>query len=749
MKRRSVDTSALLCLTALVTLVLFFLLKVPLDRLDVPFTFLGDAIDKLTQIKTVAETGWLYHNDRLGFPFGYDRLDFPRFDTLNYAVMGPIAALTGQAGLAMNLYFILGFYLIAFAAFFTFRRLGMQSFVALICAIIFAFLPYHLTRGVGHLTNGTYYLIPFALLITIRLAEGQVGPETVESRRRWFWALIVAVLLPLQTPYNGVFFAFLCLVAGAVALAGRWRWRTVIVTLSFLIITASTFMIEQIPVRIYAAEKGSAVTVGRSPLEAEIYSMRLNQVFLPTDQHRVRKLRVISQTFNDVMHVPETEIRNQYVGILGIAGLAALMWAILRSIRRPEANVGNLEGAARIAGILALAIVLFAISSGIGTMVAFFLTEHIRAYNRILPFLAFTSLIGGGWLLQTMLTSLGQTTRRSVAVVVGALLVFDITPLSSYGSRDDMIADYDQSKAYFQKMESSLGDNATVFQLPAIWYPEHPTVNRMLDYDYLKPYLLTETLRFSSGGSHYREGYKWSRAVERLAPPDIIAQTHAKGFVAILIDGYAYEPDEFVKITAAFAALTVAPPVVSDDKRWWAFDLKSCCDGSVEPKDIGYPDAIQYTVGSAPLKFDAASGNELDGWYNPEDWGAWAQDDANLHLYLSDVPSEPLDLAVDVQVMIGPMVPERRLTIECNGKLCGTYVFNPENPAQLLKVALPNGTVSVNGQLNIRFIVEPRASPKDAGINEDARSLGVGLKQLTIALRSGNLPAKRDSGQRP
>ena len=38
--------------------VLVFVLKLPFARLDVPYTFEGDDIDKIAQIQTVAETGW-------------------------------------------------------------------------------------------------------------------------------------------------------------------------------------------------------------------------------------------------------------------------------------------------------------------------------------------------------------------------------------------------------------------------------------------------------------------------------------------------------------------------------------------------------------------------------------------------------------------------------------------------------------------------------------------------------------------
>src|SRR6185312_5482286 len=136
-------------------------------------------------------------------PFGYDRLDFPRFDSLNYALLGPVAALIGPAA-AMNLYYIAGFYLIAFAAFWSLRRLGFALAPSMLCALLYAFLPYRILRGVGHLTNGAYFLVPLGIVALTWLALGRLDPRDADARRRFVFALVVAALLPLQMPYNGV-----------------------------------------------------------------------------------------------------------------------------------------------------------------------------------------------------------------------------------------------------------------------------------------------------------------------------------------------------------------------------------------------------------------------------------------------------------------------------------------------------------------------------------------------------------------
>jgi hypothetical protein len=48
------------------SVLLLLMVRLPLSRLDVAYTFGGDAMEKLAQIQNVAETGWLFHSYRLG-----------------------------------------------------------------------------------------------------------------------------------------------------------------------------------------------------------------------------------------------------------------------------------------------------------------------------------------------------------------------------------------------------------------------------------------------------------------------------------------------------------------------------------------------------------------------------------------------------------------------------------------------------------------------------------------------------------
>jgi phosphoglycerol transferase len=739
------DLPAYFALAAITTFVLLFVQQLPMSRLDVPYEFYGDAVDKLAQIHNVEETGWLFRNERLGYPFGYDRLDFPRFDSLNYAIMGPIAALTGQPGLAMNLYYLAGFYLIGFISFFCLRRLSMDVGPAIVSSLLFSFIPYHVGRSVGHLTNGAYFLVPLAVLVLVWLAQNRLDPDTPGARRRWMAALPIAILVPLQTPYNGVFFAFLCVVAGAIALANRPNWRAVFATFALMSCVAATFAIEQVPVLLHQSTRNAdVISAERSPEEAELYSLRLNQVLLPDAAHRVDALAQAKREFDDTTNVPNFEFRNQYIGALGILGLLALLWVLARAVAGRSSN-GNdgLESAVRIAALLAIAILLLAMSSGVGTLIAYFVTSKIRAYNRILPFFAFCCLLGTGWLLQIVMGRIRKMgVRNAVLAAVGAIALLDASPRTPFQKRASNIARFDLDRAYYADVERRLENGAAVFQIPAVWYPEHLPMNQMTDYEEFKPWLFTRSLKFSYGGARGRPGYAWGKAVEKMPAEQMLHQVHAFGFAAILIDTSALSNDEAGALTDRLTQALPQPALVSSDRRLWLFSLGDCCGGPVAQIDSAHaPKAIPYALGAPPLTFSkGALGTQylISGWHEPEEWGTWsAGGHARLRMQLTPRPTNSLQLTLNMRALVGPTLTSRHLRVECRSKTLAEVDFSPDLSERKLQVDIPLELIDADGVFEVRFVVTPEdATPVSAGVGVDARALGIGLSELGVAQAS-------------
>lgn len=747
-RRRSVlSVVALLLLT---TILIFWGIELPMTRLDVPYTFFGDAVDKLTQIDNVAETGWLFDNPRLGYPFGYDRLDFPRFDSLNYAVMGPLAALTGKSGLAMNLYFIASFYLIGLGALFAFRRLGLSTGVALLCALIYAFLPYHLYRGVGHLTNGTYFLVPLAMLVLAWIAGGQLDPGSPGARRRWWLALATALLLPLQMPYNGVFFAILCGVACLLSLARLPRWRSLWPALVLAAATSCAFVAEQVPSLLHKSEVGANQSIAnRSAEEAKFYAMRLNQVLLPFGRHRLEAFAETKRGFEQEMNVAKDEFRDQYLGMFGILGLLALMWALARAAAGTARDPTDLDYHVRTTALLAIAILLLAMSSGIFTLLAYFVSSKIRATNRIYPFLAFACLLGSGWLLQNLLSRVrAAPVRWGLLAAIGALALLDVTAPAQFGNREAMARSFDRDQAWFDHVEQRLGQGAALFQLPVVWYPEHIPVGRMGDYEEFKPYLFSKTLRFSYGSAHGRPGYAWGSTVAHLPAKEMVERTRALGFSAILIDSLAYDDQALAALTHDLAQALPSPPMTSPNNRWRLFPLEGCCAALGPPQvEQALASAFDYVPDGTWLEFRKGGQGGLyraGGWHPLEDWGVWSfGDGGRLRMHLRDVrPQIPLALELEARSLVGPDVPERHVVLKANGQVIGEIDFSIDDQRAEHRFALPFGLIGPDGDFELQFRVSPAASPRSAGLNVDGRPLGIGLFRMSIGPAYARRPAE-------
>src|SRR6478736_6871044 len=73
-----------------------------------PFDTRSDATLISAMVKTISERGWYLNQPRLGAPFGQQFYDFPHGgESFQLAIMKVLVSITGDFGLAMNLYFFL------------------------------------------------------------------------------------------------------------------------------------------------------------------------------------------------------------------------------------------------------------------------------------------------------------------------------------------------------------------------------------------------------------------------------------------------------------------------------------------------------------------------------------------------------------------------------------------------------------------------------------------------------------------
>jgi len=93
-----------------------------------------------------------------------------------------------------------------------------------------------------------------------------------------------------------------------------------------------------------------------------------------------------------------------------------------------------------------------------------------------------------------------------------------------------------------------------VFQFPAIGFPEGHPVNGMGEYELIRPYLFTRTLRFSFGFNSGRPREIWQHELGTLTAAQTIEELERFGFSGLFINRKAF-PDGAQRLLTDFVAL--------------------------------------------------------------------------------------------------------------------------------------------------------------------------------------------------
>ena len=212
--------------TAAVTgLMTFLALELWKADLRVPLQYAGDALPTAAHFKTVIEEGWYEHQPRLGAPWGQVYFDFPTADNLHLIAAKVIALFTSDWAVALNVYFLVGFPIVAVAAVWFLRTCGVSRILTVAFATLFAIAPYHFYRGESHLWLASYYAVPLALglLVLILRRQPLIGRgRSANPVLAWIVSptartVLWVVILATSSSYYSVFFLLFLAFTGIVS----------------------------------------------------------------------------------------------------------------------------------------------------------------------------------------------------------------------------------------------------------------------------------------------------------------------------------------------------------------------------------------------------------------------------------------------------------------------------------------------------------------------------------------------------
>jgi len=366
---------------------------------------------------------------------------------------------------------------------------------------------------------------------------------------------------------------FLAVVGLRAALRDR-SYRVALAAVALVLISAFVFAAQMVPSVVYSAQNGrNPAAVVRSPYEAEVYGLRITQMLLPIENHRVPFMANMRARYMAASPGGATEANLAAFGIVGSLGFLLSISAVLlgwpRSSRRREGPPETDEPVSlRLLGFLSVSALLLGTVSGFGAVFALAISDQMRAYNRISVFIALFALMTLGVLADRFISlRKGGAWRVAGPLAVALVVLFgvlDQTPASLDGAVQHAAAGYAADATFGRQVQDELPSGASVFQLPYLPFPESPPMFGMLDYDPLRGYLHTTGLHWSYGAVKGRPDATWQQATAALPAPAMIQQLRAAGFKAIWVQLNGYE-DAGSAIHAALDGLLGPPAVVSED----------------------------------------------------------------------------------------------------------------------------------------------------------------------------------------
>lgn len=671
----------------------------------------GDPVEVYTRVKIAGEQPGhallrFNHIARLGAPTGADWTAYPAPDRLVFVLTGLLGRVVGVIA-AINLVAALILGLNAASFYLCARWLRYRVEWALAGALLFAFAAYNVRWGIT-LSLSQVFVIPPLLLLCAHAARRGAAAG---SNRSWIvLATLLALWLGWANPYHAYFAGVVA--GGALVLAllrrsPRERLRPLLV---FLVCLVVSFLAANALYLVPSLQGATHATLVRSPTDLVTYALRPLDWLVPPADHRWAAFRRLGAAYQAARQ-GSGEFFYNYLGLLGIAGLVALLATAGRSVlRRRGSRLDALWGL--------LWICAFAMPLGLNRWVGTAGLDVFRAGTRI-------GVYALAWVLFFVACRFNRHTQRwsrrlsvALALVIGGAALWEQTlPFGGRAETADHVARWNAHTGFTRVLESSLPPQAMIFQLPVVPFPEAGRVGQMPDYEHALPFLTSRTLRFSYGQLRPAPTLAWAKHISRLPAAELATAAERAGFAALWINprGYADGGASLV------AALTAAgrPGLQAPEKAdgIWVFRLRP----PAVPELPDFSDPRLHERWNDRVPDGAPLVLALRGWFPPESgpdsqW-RWATRDAALGLW-RDGPPVSATLRFKVG---GPAA--NQVTLRCGEKDLGTLAAGGQGHE--ITVELQPGLNTLEWELKGRPFRPGGADPRELGFMVENLSVSV------------------------
>lgn len=561
--------------TLLTGLILAWALGAPNVSFYIPFAYRGDAMFAATIIKSIVDTGQYVTNPFLGAPLGYNIAEYPIYDIYNFVVIRFLALFSQDYAVVLNAFYCSTYFFVAWLALFVFQRLGINRFFALVASLLFTFIPYHLMRGEDHLWVNVFLAAPIYVLLAFDVYNTEISTEKTKDNYLKNIGYLFLCILAAASSAAGYFAFFGCyflLVAGVIASIDKKKWYPLKKACAWVGLTVVVIMLSLTPDFISQYKYGhNPESADRVAFDSEHCALKITQLLLPIDNHRVHPFRIFKENYNRTAPFVN-ENRTSSLGMIG--GIGFVLLVLMLFVRR----WGALKNTLFTLSIFNMSALLLGMMGGFGSLFAYLISPTIRSYNRISVYVAFFSLAAFFLALQYLLKrkSLDKSNKHIVVIAMSLLIfgLFDQIPRYPAYKNDDLRDAYLSDQEIVKQIEKIMPAQSMIFELPYTIFPEAVKLNDLDEDELIKGYLHSHTLRWSYGAMRGRFVTKWQQAVSKQPVPRMLKDIVSAGFTGLYINRKGYK-DHGRKIERELESQLHIKPIVSPDHNVIFYDLRA------------------------------------------------------------------------------------------------------------------------------------------------------------------------------
>ena len=524
----------------------------------------GDGTGSCMAIKSIQENGiaGIWFNPRIGAPETSALIDFPGQDILMTIMIWCISLFITSTAKIMYVYLILTFVLNALSMALLLRKINIKYMPTFVISILFTAAPYHFFRYLGHLGLGNY----MSFAITIYLSLNILGIINEEKKDRWK-ICICAILLGLGYGYYYAFGLILMTVAYIMKFIKSENKKEIFGKGWIVGTVLGAIFLSALPQVIYNAINGSNPIAGqRSPIEQEIYGLKIIQLLLPPSYSRFPLFRNINQLYSSKAPLVN---ENSYscMGLIASIGFIVLCIALVISFCAKKKKDEDSMVLIDFLSLSTLCLILMGSIGGFGEIFNALVTAQIRCYNRSSIYIMGLSLI----MIALLLNQIKFKKVWISYVICGVTLsvgMVDQINICSDNWQEPIKNTQEVYEDFFAEVENQLDENAMVYQLPYLDYPE---VSQTFDYKHFVGYLFTDTIRWSYGGVKGRNTEAGELNIDKGMSYRFLRNIKDAGFDAVYIDLAGYD-DGGSRVLNFYNGIGLEP-IVSDDGMLYLYDI--------------------------------------------------------------------------------------------------------------------------------------------------------------------------------